>query len=473
MGMRFQAALTLVLLCAPAGWSAEDKIPAGPTSYLEMYERAFECLYYFGRMSEGLKERDATAEEVARYEELGFSFIWALSGFDSVLSQRELESVTEAGVNQRLGAYADLDALRGAYDAMCIDLRDNWKAHYDGIVHRLEEQSGELYLDLKGECVTVSTDLLSVTGSYMGMSGPSVKKVPRGGLKIPDPTGEDSFKVALPRGSLAYFATVEIPPPPKKHLQIMGMPPGDQARALAQPVRKWGRDCRQPEKPFFRGFDQEGEAYWAVSCETGKSFSVGIDTANEVHYRYDCQSTGGYQRPECYVPCERQSCYTVDPSVGASVEYIPYTAETRVERAPDELCKDMSGSVQIEFRGDLPKLKRGKAHQPAMAVIDAPDCSALSTPLQLTLEIYATQHLNMLKLDLATLEVSSLVFDLSAGPPCELVHADPLDSDYADLRCRLTGEPDAVMANGPTLAVRGRFNNGDPFEGKVEACRSE
>jgi hypothetical protein len=458
------------LLCASASWSMEDEVPAGPTTYLEFYERALECLTYFGRMSQELKKRGAAAEDIEPYDEMGFNFIWALSGFDRVLSSEELDSVTDAEINQRLDAYSDSDALRSAYDAICIDLHDNWKQHYDSIARRLEEQSGELYLDFKHKCVTVSTDLLTVTGNYLGMSGPSVEKAPGGGLSIPDPTDKDSFKVALPRGSLAYFATVEIPPPPGKHTRLLEMSPRDQARALARPVRKWGWDCKQPGKPFYRGISERGRAYWDVTCDSETAYSLYVDRDNKIHYSGQCDGTGGYEKPECYVPCERQSCYTLDPSISASIEYVPYTTKTRVERAPDELCAEMSGSVSTQFRDTLPELRRGKAHEPRMAIVDVPDCSALSSPLRLSLEIYATQRLDLLKLDLATLSAAGLAFDFSAGPPCELLHVDPLDSDYADLRCRLVGDPDVVMANGFTLVVRGNFKNGDPMEGRVEAC---
>ena len=464
---------TLALLFAspPVAAQAPDQLePVAPTTFLEFYEQAFECLYYFDHMNEGLKEREAPADEIARYEDMGFSFIWALSGFDSVLSNEELNSVSEAEISQKLAGYSDLDVLRGDYDAICVDLHDSWKHHYDAITRRLEEQSGELHLDLKHKCVTISTDLLTVTGEYMGMSGPSVTKVPNGGLRIPAPTGEDSFKVALPRGSLTYFANVELPPPPKKHRQLLEMSPRDQARALAKPVRKWGWDCNQPDDPFFRGISERGRAYWDLTCDSDAAYSLYVDRDNEIRYSDQCKMTGGREKPECYVPCERQSCYTNNPSVSASVEYIPYTKRTRVERVPDELCAEMSGSVSTQFRDTLPKLGRNKAHRPAMAIVNAPACSDLPSLLRLGLEIYATQRLDLLKFDVATLRVSELAFDFSAGPPCELVHADALDSEYADLRCRLVGDRAAVMSHGPTLIVDGRFRNGDPLEGQVNVC---
>jgi hypothetical protein len=451
-----------------------------PQSFPEFYDDMVECMTYFRYVRDGLEESGAPQADVEIYAERALALFWLHSSIGNRLSRKERrKALSERNAEKRMKRLGSVEAMQGAYDAKCVALHDNFDTYVDTIERRLELASGEPYVDFKGKCVTVSTDWLSITGRYFGMFGPTVKQVPSGGLRPLNFGSDDRYRVGLALGNQDYWDAVEIPPPPGLHKNLLAMGPEEQARVLSEPFANYGIDCEQPHDPYFRGLDTRGRAFWAVTCESGDAFSVWISDQDGVHKSYKCNQKGSVDDPQCYAPCSRSSCYTLDPKIHATYEDIHHVPSIRVELAPQEACPTDYGGFGMSNRYQLPDLDAGEKHHPLMAIIDAPPCNSADPSGHRTLEILATRKLDMLKVDFAHLEVPPLRLDQSAGAPCELVHVnpapgyvtdDPVADRFADIRCRLVADPDEIRRSGPVLTVTGRFKTGDPFDGQVEAC---
>lgn len=479
--MYFQSCRMMCVCCASlllhlspvvlAQNSAVHEAPP-PATFPEVYDQMGECMTYFSFMYEDLEKAGAPQAELDRYNEMagGFSLLHP-SISNRLTSKERRKALTPREARRRMKNFDDQESMRNAYEARCVALHDKFDEYVAAIERRLELASGEPYVNLKNTCVTISTDWLTLTGLYKGMVGPSVKPVPKGGFKPIDFGSGDRYKIALAVGSEEYWSTVEIPPPPAAHIELLAMPVEEQARLLAEPLANYRVSCKQPRNPFFRGLDARGMAYWAVACEDGSAFSIRISDEHGISTHYNCDSKGGYEQPECFEPCSRYGCYSLEPGISGTDEYVPYAKSVRVEKAPAGACPEKySGGYVTQNRGKLPALGAGERHRLSMAIIEPACCNALDQPGNRTLDIYATWELNLLKIDLATLEAPPLRLDRSSGPPCEVLHINANVDQLADLRCRLTGDPDEVRQSNPTLTVRGQFTNGDPFEGQVEVC---
>ena len=238
----------------------------------------------------------------------------------------------------------------------------------------------EPYVDLKDKCVTISTDWLTITGRYDGMRGPSLKPVRFGDPRPGDLGPDDDYKIYVPVGNIEFFNTAEIPPPSAKHLELLAMEPDEQAQRLATAVMFDGHTCNRPYNPYFRGLDESGIAYWAIVCEDGKAFAVRVSDEHGIHGHFACESEEGFEHPECFAPCSRSACYTLDLEMWATDEWVPYTPSVQVERAPVGACPTKYAGFVSQGRGKLPELDDGEKHRPVMTIADPPDCRASDQP---------------------------------------------------------------------------------------------
>jgi hypothetical protein len=362
---KLQAVMATVILTlglVPTGPAAGE---GRPTTYLGLYVETYECGLYLTYMATELRRSGAPEDVVEFYGDRAAPTPWLLFSIGEVLSEADWVDAETRGRQlehrfQEITSHQDdvnLDAMKAEYDARCIQAIDNFSETVAAIRRRLEIESGEPFIELKGQCVTVSTDLLTLTGVYWGMVGPSIKDVPTGGIDIPDPKSGDRIKV----------------------------------------------------KMGARG-------------------------------------------------------------VGSTMEYVPYAESTTVERVPDEECAEFARFVATQYR-DSPPDDPG----PHRIEVRAVDCSASSPDpggtAMMIIEIAGNDHLDVLDIEISSLNVPGMTLDTSGGPPCELLHGSPTTEEYADLRCRFGGDRAVVPAVEETMEISGRFVNGVPFAGSFEVCQ--
>lgn len=451
-----------------------------PNTYGELFRTTNECGMYFSLMVEGLEKTGGSQVLIESYGERASMIPWFLASLGELLSDDEWhmlegdEKTLSKVMKLKAGRkFENLDALKEEYDEYCFYAFENFDNFSNAINTRLKKESGALYVEWEYKCVTISTIDLSATGVYWGMVGPSVKKVPKGGLRIPDPASGDKFKLGLARGTVADWATIPIPDPPKRHAQLLALMEEEQARVLGKVVHRrqktYGGACNRPEKPYFRGLDSGGFAYWAVTCEGGDSWSLVIDQSNKIRLRYGCQWNGDRDYPECYSPCSRDSCYTTKVGVSTTTEYLPVTTSTHVRRERDELCEEITGSTSVQYRGDPPD--KDKVHKVEIMAVHPPACADIEGgAAKLSIQIKGAQYLDVMDIDIASITVPGYELDYETGPPCRLIHGDPLVDDYADLNCQLKPAARAPEELTVERLLSGRFFNDARFEAVVSVC---
>jgi len=502
MRRRFSSYLATVgsvfVLCAfqavvQAGTHNKPLTPA--TTYLEHYLTSFECWMYFTYMVEHLQEQGGPEEKIAFYSEKSQILPWAFTALLEKLSKKEMNRALQRGVQIEMefaakvaDGHGDATALMYEFDARCISVCDNFDATTNAIAERLERESGEPYLEWKGKCVTASTEFLTATGRYDGWWGPSmVKRRSSGKWPKSAPQAGDYIALLLPVGTVAEWTSIPQGPPPQAHLDLLSMPESHRAETLAVPLREHrGVPCEHPTNPYFRGFGpfrndprlvgRNSSAYWAIRCEDGTDWAISIswyDNRFMVDYRCPRPSDpSSYPYPECFSPCSGGACSSKEmPHVQGYSASLPATALTRVERAPDEQCAEIRGGGGAIRQEGPPS--PGRIHTIALVPVDQADCTGQAPDhLQVTLQIFGSADLNVLDIDIGSIEARGLQLDRSTGPPCKLAHSNPTDDKYADLRCRLVSVSDEILSPPTrTASLNGRFVNGAQFEGRFSVCK--
>jgi len=473
----FSTVLSALVLLGTSGESVSE-----PTTYAELYSETYECGLYFSYMAEGLHRRGATEESVDFYAERASDAPWALSTLGEIMSPADQRSALkqasklERQFKKKLGrSYSQLEAIKAEYDARCIRASDNFDATAAAIRRGLERQSGEPFADLKSRCVTVSTGLMTATGRYMGMIGPSVKEVRKGGLApIPSRRPGDNLQILLPRGTVAEWEALPIPEPPEVHVRLLRETEAEQAEALGKTVQDWlagtGRSCTKPVKPYFRGLDNHGRAHWSITCSDGTIWPIYIEHERGLGLY---QSMIGYSQdddPDPYQPCRGRQCFTTKPEVSAMLVFLPYADSVQVRAAPAERCAEMSDALTYLPQFGPPR--PGDVYGIQVSVIDSPACGAASSGMSVrTIELAGERELDVVDIDIGSMEVPGLAPDMSSGSPCELLHGNATVDGYADLRCSFVQETPASAIPHEMLTISGRFVNGARFAGAFAACQ--
>ena len=467
--------------CPRVALSAASQSSSGPTTYLELYLQTYECGLYFTYLAQGLHQSGAPEEEVERYAEQASTVPWALVALLESMSDADQRRAVKQGgqldrkFQKKAGrGYSRMDTVRAEYDARCIAVLDHFDETAAAIKRQLERKSGDPFSSLKRQCVKVSTDLLTVTGEYLGMVGPSVKEVRSAGLSpMSSPKPGDNLQINLPRGTIAEWEALPTAAPSDVHLKLLAATEARQAEALGQAVQErlagvktWGA-CRQPVEPYFRGLDRHGNAYWAITCLDGERWPVQIMDDGRSWVMTPCPQDGSGEDPDCYKPCRGQRCFTTKPTVASTLVYVPYSEGVEVIAAPAERCAEIKG-FSYHPQGGPPAPNGTRSIQ--VFVIDPPKCGGPIGDVPLMVQIEGEEALDVLYVDIESIQVPGFSLDLSGGPPCELLHGNPTADQYADLRCRFA----AQAPTGPTapgrLDISGRFVGGARFEGSMEAC---